>query len=135
MKIKQTLLVLPALIASLWGVMALAPVTYATQNCNGVSTAIVECGGSKDDNSNGNVRDNAIWKLLILVLNIMLAGVGVLAVAGVVWAGFLYVTAADSAEQVKKAKGIISNVVIGLITFGLMYSGLNWLIPGGVFNG
>lgn len=136
MKIKQTVLALALTVTSLGGSLLLVPAAHAeyTSCGEGVKTAIIDCG-SGVDNKSSDVSKNAIWHLLILTLNIMLAGVGVLAVAGVVWAGFLYVSAADSAEQVKKAKGIITNVVIGLVAFGLMYSGLNWLIPGGVFNG
>lgn len=123
------------MVTSICGALTLAPVAHAvyTSCGDGVKTAIIDCGSGVNNNSS-SVKDNAIWHLLILTLNIMLAGVGVLAVAGVVWAAFLYVTAADSAEQVKKAKGIITNVVIGLVAFGLMWSGLNWLIPGGIFN-
>jgi hypothetical protein len=64
----------------------------------------------------------------------MTAGVGVLAVLGVVWAAVLYTTADDRADQVKKAKDMIWNVVFGLIAFGLMYALLNFLIPGGIFT-
>jgi hypothetical protein len=85
-------------------------------------------------NPNDAVNNSGIWGVLLLILNIMTTGVGVLAVAGVVYGSVLYASAGDSAEQVKKAKGIILNVVIGLIAFGLMYALLNFLIPGGIFT-
>jgi hypothetical protein len=83
---------------------------------------------------NDAVNSSGIWGVLLLILNIMTTGVGVLAVAGIVYGSVLYASAGDSAEQVKKAKGIILNVVIGLIAFGLMYALLNFLIPGGIFT-
>lgn len=83
---------------------------------------------------NDAVTSSGIWGVLLLILNIMTTGVGVLAVAGIVYGSVLYASAGDSAEQVKKAKGIILNVIIGLIAFGLMYALLNFLIPGGIFT-
>ena len=70
----------------------------------------------------------------MIVLNIMTAGIGILAVGGIVYGGILYASAGDKAEQTKKAIGVITNVVIGIAAYGLMYVLLNFLIPGGVFN-
>ena len=123
---------------SLFG--ALAPSTLVAADCatgdpnNPIKTSIISGPACDGNSKSGKVEDNPIWKLLIFVLNIMIAGVGVLAVAGVVYASVLYVTAADRADQIKKAKDLILNVAIGVIAFGLMYSFLNFLIPGGIFN-
>lgn len=101
----------------------------AGNDCAGVETSIITC----DAKNSGDVSDNGMWALLMIAINIMTAGVGVLAVAGIVYGAILYTTAEDKADQVKKATDIITNVVIGLIMFGLMWAGLNFLIPGGVF--
>lgn len=100
--------------------------------CGDATTSIISC--ETPNQKSDKVEDNAIWKLLIMVLNIMIAGVGILAVGGIVYGSVLYASAGDRPEQTKKAKEIILNVVIGLIAFGLMYSFLNFLIPGGIFN-
>ncbi|PID32612.1 hypothetical protein CR956_01545 [Candidatus Saccharibacteria bacterium] len=81
-----------------------------------------------------SLEKNGIWELLILVLNVMTAIVGLLAVAAIVFAGFLYVSAGDSTEQIKKAKVMITNTIIGVVLFGLMYALLQWLVPGGLFG-
>lgn len=110
-----------------------APVA-AEQKCGDVDTSIIGgdiCAGV--DNSSDNVENNAIWKILTWVINIMVAGVGILAVAGIVYGSILYTTAGGSQEQVKKAMGIFTNTAIGIIAFALMYVLLQWLIPGGVF--
>lgn len=130
MKVKQTLLSLGILTAVV-GTPILMP-SVALADCGGAKTSIINCDARNDS---GKVEDNAIWKLLLITLNIMIAGVGVLAVTGVVYGAVLYTTAADRPEQIKKAKETITNVVIGVLAFGLMYSLLNFLIPGGVFNG
>lgn len=106
------------------------PVSAA--QCGDATTSIISC--DTPNKKSDRVEDNAIWKLLIMVLNIMIAGVGILAVGGIVYGSVLYASAGDRPEQTKKAKEIILNVVIGLIAFGLMYSLLNFLIPGGIFN-
>jgi hypothetical protein len=100
-------------------------------DCGGVETAIIKCS---QDNKGDNIENNAIWGLLLIVLNIMTAGVGVLAVAGIVYGAILYTTAENKPDQMKQAISIITNVVIGLVAFALMYAGLNFLIPGGVFS-
>lgn len=134
MKIKQTVAVICLTVAALFGGITTS-LPVAALDCAGTPTAIIGgdiCKGV--DNGNGNVQSNAIWKILIWVLNIMVAGVGILAVAGIAWAAVLYASASDSAEQVKKAKTIITNVVIGLVAFGFIYTILNFLIPGGAFT-
>ena len=148
MKIKQTLVgVLAALVIGFGAVMPATSV-YAvdspgegpevpgsgaqvgTGSCGEAKTAIITCNAKND----GSVKENAIWQILVIALNIMMAGVGILAVAGIVYGSVLYASAADNAAQVQKAKGIILNVILGLVAFGLMYTLLNFLIPGGVFG-
>lgn len=99
-------------------------------DCGGVETAFIKC----DASNSGTTDDNGIWALLLIVLNIMTAGVGILAVGGIVYGSILYTTAEDKADQVKKATDIITNVVIGLILFAFMWAGLNFIVPGGVFQ-
>lgn len=99
-------------------------------DCGGVSTSVIKC----DADNSGDLNKNGIWALLLIVINVMTAGVGVLAVAGIVYGSILYTTAEDKADQVNQAITIIRNVVIGLIAFALMWAALNFIIPGGVFS-
>jgi len=104
----------------------------ATQKCcGGVETGVLGCaqtGGS------GEVENSGLWGILLIVINILTAGVGVVAVGGIVYASILYTSAGGNQEQLKKAYKIITDIVIGVIAFGLMYAGLNFLIPGGLFT-
>jgi hypothetical protein len=68
------------------------------------------------------------------VINILTAGVGVAAVGGVIYGAVLYTTSGGSVDQVKKARGIFMNVIIGLLMYTLMYAFLNYIVPGGMFN-
>jgi len=62
------------------------------------------------------------------------AGIGVLAVAGIVYGSILYTSAGDSSEKVSKSREVIRNVVIGILAYALMYAVLNFIIPGGLFT-
>ncbi|MDO4872086.1 MAG: hypothetical protein Q4A27_01480 [bacterium] len=73
---------------------------------------------------------NSILNLILLTLN---AGAVVLATGSIAVAGFLYLTAANNASQVQRAKTMIFNTVIGIIAYVFMWTILEWLIPGGVF--
>lgn len=127
MKIKQTVL---AVILTLgFGVFFASPVALAG-TCGGVNTSIINCsqGGGTD------VKDSGIWGILMLVINILTAGVGVAAVGGIVYGAVLYTAAGGSPDQVKQAREIIKNTVIGILAYAFLYSFLNYLIPGGLFG-
>lgn len=128
MKIKQTVVSL-ALVLGL-SAFFISPVALAAE-CGGVPTSIISCeekGGDKDINNSG------VFGILKLVINIMTTGVGILAVGGIVYGSILYTSAGGSSEQTKKAIGVITNVVIGLLAYALMYAITNFLIPGGLFG-
>jgi hypothetical protein len=133
MKIKQTLktLVVGALLLVFGMTLSTPTNTFAADTCGGVTTSIIHCdqtGGV------GKTSDSGVWGILLLVINILTAGVGIAAIGGVVYGSILYTSAGGSPEQVKKAMGIITNVVIGVIAYALMFSALNFLIPGGLFH-
>lgn len=130
MNIKQTMLTVFIGIVSVIGVAAGPQTALAASKCGGADTAIIQCD---EDNSGKDINNNGVWALLMMILNIMTAGVGIIAVGGIVYGAILYTTAEDKADQVKQATNIITNVVIGLILFALMWVGLNFIIPGGVF--
>lgn len=98
--------------------------------CGVLPSAI--CNKAKDPAA-GGVKSSAIWDLLLLIVNIMTAGVAILAIGGIVYAAVLYTSAGPNQEQLKKAKNIILNTVIGIVAFALMYAFLQWIIPGGAF--
>lgn len=100
------------------------------EKCGGVDTALIKC----DQGDGKDLKDNGIWGLLLIIINILTAGVGIMAVGGVIYGSILYTSSGNSPDQVKKAKQTIINVVIGVVMFALMYSFLNFIIPGGIFN-
>ncbi len=97
--------------------------------CGGVHTSIIGC----DQTGSGSTQDTGLWGILILIINILSAGVGVVALGGIVFAAIMYTSAGGNEAQVKKAMGMISNIVIGVVAWALMFTLLNFLVPGGLF--
>lgn len=101
-------------------------------------SAALECALLPDSICNsaeeGSLEGSGVWKLLLFGLNILTAGVGIVAVGAIAYAGFLYTTAQSNAEQTKKALEMIRNTVIGILLFAFMFAFVNFLVPGGVFN-
>lgn len=160
MKIKQTIIVI-ALSIGLSTV--LLPTVVNAAQCGGIPTSIISCdqnqtascptdgsdpygvnskdpkklnNGKCEDGTNPIItpQDTGVWGLLLLVINIMTAGIGILAVVGIVYGSILYTSAGDSAEKINKARDVIRNVIIGIVAYALMYAGLNFIIPGGLFT-
>lgn len=100
------------------------PGSGSTKSCGNVDTTIITC----DDTTNG------VWGLLLLVINILAAGVGIAAIGGFIYGAILYTTASGNASQVTQAKTTIANTAIGLAAFALMFSFTQYLIPGGFLN-
>lgn len=99
--------------------------------CGGVVTSIISC---EEGNSKTNLKDNGVWGLLLLFINILTAGVGIAAVGGIVIGSFMYMTAGGSPDRVKKANIFLTNVVLGIIVYAAMFAFLNFIIPGGLFS-
>jgi hypothetical protein len=121
------------LIGSIATTSLLAPAPTYAAKCGGANTAIISC--TQTNPKGGSLETNGIWGLLLLVLNIMTAGVGVLAIGGIVYGSIRIASAGDNSANVKKGVNMILNVVGGLIAYVAMYALLQYLIPGGVFTG
>jgi len=131
MKLKQKINITFLSLISIFAI-ASVPLTVDAAKCGGTDTSIISC--SQDNSDKKDITDNGIWGLLLLVLNILTAGIGVVAVGGIVYGSILYASAGDRADQVKKAISVIMNVVIGLVAYIAMYAILQFLIPGGIFT-
>ncbi|MFZ2126006.1 MAG: hypothetical protein WAV04_00660 [Candidatus Microsaccharimonas sp.] len=131
MRLKQTVkLFFVGLLLVVGLIGFVAPSTSAAE-CGGVTTSIISCDQTGEG---GGVENTGAWGILLLAINILTAGIGVVALGGIVYASIMYISAGGSPEQVKKAMGIIMNIVIGIIAYAGMYALLNFLVPGGLFN-
>lgn len=67
-------------------------------------------------------------QLILKIVNYSLALVAVIALAFIVYGGFLYVTAHGEAQEIEKAKGIIVYAVIGIIVIGIAAAVVTFVI-------
>ena len=72
-------------------------------------------------------RINTIVKFLSGLVAVVITGV-------IILGGIQYSMAGDKAEAVTAAKKRIYNALIALVVFILMFTFLQWLIPGGIFS-
>lgn len=113
--------------------VSVAPkLAYADSQCGDgqVQTSVLGENGCVDVGTEGQ----GIFYILNLVLTIMTYGVGVLATAGFVIAGYTYLTAKDDASKIQKAKDRILQIVIGLVIYAVLWSVLQFILPGGLFG-
>lgn len=97
-----------------------------------VAIKVLESIACSDSDSFGTSGHDPIVRILVFIINILTGGVAVVAIGGIAYGGILYASAESNPEQTKKAISVITNVVIGLIAYSLMFVILNFLIPGGV---
>lgn len=131
---KYTPVIFAAVTALAAGLVFVTPVNAAAGDaptCGILPQSI--CDADKN-NTTGEVSRSGVMQLIVWVLRIMTGLVGVAAIGATVYAAILYSSASSSSEQVNKAKTIITDMAIGVISYGLMFLALNWLIPGGVFG-
>ena len=96
------------------------------KKCAGVDTSTIECGGKSGK--------EAIFDIVKQAVKILTMGVGVTAVGAVVYGGILFSSSGDTPENIKKAREIWINVVIGLLLYAFFVTLTQFLIPGGVFS-
>lgn len=99
----------------------ITPVFAAEEKNTGVETAILTTCGQDSD---------GVSCILKLVVDIMSIGIGVLGVIGITVVGVQYLTAGGDEGKVKKAKQRMFEIVIGLVTYVIIYAALRWLLPG-----
>ncbi len=111
---------------------ALGISTDAASSASSSGTVFDGVGSAKGltafaSNYKGNTYDSAIGSITGWT-NFTLPFVGVIALAALVYAGFLYLTAAGNEDQTKKAKNIIIWVVIGIIVIFSAYAIVSTLL-------
>ena len=71
--------------------------------------------------------------MIATIIKTGLTLVGAVALAMVVYGGFLYISAAGDESQIKKAKTVLIYAIIGIIVIGIAYALVAFVI--GAFNG
>jgi len=72
---------------------------------------------------------------IIGIVNFVLIIVGVLALAFLVYGGFLYITSGGNDQTIEKAKSIIINAIIGIVVIGVAAALVNFVIDAILLGG
>lgn len=94
----------------------------------------VSIGGNNCVDKGTTVETNVIFVWLSNIIKFLTVGVGVAATGGVVYGGFLYLTAQGNSGQIQKGIATIINALIGILMYALAFAIINFLIPGGVLK-
>ena len=98
-----------------------------------VAVGVAINGNNCIDKGKG-IEDNVIIVWLSMIIKFLTVGVGLAATGGIVFGGFLYLTAQGNSGQTQKAVAIIINALIGIAMYALAFALINFLIPGGVIR-
>lgn len=83
---------------------------------------------------NGKTTDVTIRDVVIEILKFLSIAVGLAVVGGVAAGGIVYSTAQGSPGKTQAGIKIITNSILALVLYLLMYAMLQFLIPGGVLS-
>ncbi len=78
---------------------------------------------------------NAVYDLLFAVLRFLTIGVGILAMASIVVAGIQFSASRGDPKGTAQALKRVWSTLGALAMYLLAYAFLNWVVPGGLFNG
>lgn len=108
------------------------------ENCDAtkLSESAEKCEVPSDCKDADLSADNCgITHLLIIVINVLSTSVAIVVVLVVIIGGIQYSTSAGDPSKAAAAKKRIGNALLALVFFSFMYGFLQWLVPGGLFNG
>jgi hypothetical protein len=86
------------------------------------------------NNASPNIENQCIYRFTIAIFNLLAAGVGIAVIAGIIYGSIVYGTSGGAPQRSQQGVTIITNALIGLLAYFLMWSLINWLVPGGLFN-
>jgi hypothetical protein len=88
----------------------------------------IQSGVNQSAHPSGLDVNGDIMTMVGSAINVVLSIVGVLLLGYLIYAGFLWMTAGGNEDNVKKAKDIIKNCVIGLIILAVAFAGTTFVL-------
>lgn len=95
--------------------------------------AVVDCDGRAEGGDPEECfRTNPIVQQILQFINFLSIGIGVITTIVIIVGGIQYMTAGPNPQAVSAAKKRITNAVIAVVAYFLLYAFLQWAVPGGV---
>ncbi|MBR3122503.1 hypothetical protein IKF28_03640 [Candidatus Saccharibacteria bacterium] len=108
------------------------------KNKDSTETSESHYDGTVDTVFFGEVKDDgngcSIFNVLNFIIEILTYGIGITGVIGISFFGIMYLTAGGDAAKTTKAKTRIYEIVIGIVAYAVLWTLLNFLLPGGNLN-
>lgn len=76
---------------------------------------------------------NPILDLIYAIIRFLSAGVGIVVVGSIIWAGIQYSSSQGNPEQTAQAKLRIQNSFLALVLYLFIFALVQYLVPGGLF--
>jgi hypothetical protein len=83
---------------------------------------------------NGKYENVTIRDLTVEIIRFLSFGVGIAVVGGIAAGGVVYATSQGNPAGTQKGITIITNSIVGLLLYLLMFALLQFLIPGGILT-
>lgn len=114
------------------GFVAFNPNIVQAADCGGVAN----CGGAPapEPKSTQDLTQDLYDKYINPLINVLSALVGLVIVASIIYGGIQYASSEGDPGKVTAAKQRITNSLIALVAYILLFGFLNFLIPGGILN-
>lgn len=110
--------------------IAIAPMAASACTTLDLSAPFTPGGGSVSCADHGGL----IMNYLILVIQYMSGLVALYVVLMIVIGGVQYISSAGNPGAISAAKNRITNAIIALVLFLMMFTIMNFIIPGGILN-
>jgi hypothetical protein len=154
----KTLVIILALLSPVGGILAAGTVaadcsTSSSTTCTPVTVKLhpVDCPSGQVDSTgtacvplgngcNGDTSNNACLKNSPLtqdlnnIIDFLSGGVGIIVVGVIMVGGIQYSIAGDNPQAVTAAKKRITDGLLALVVFMLLFAFVQWLVPGGIFS-
>lgn len=108
-----------------------AYVQYSGAGTTSCTQSASDCASSSASDPTGCLFTTYINPLI----NILSAAVGLVVVIGIIYGAIEYITSAGDPQKASSGKKHIMNALIGLAAFLFLYAFLQFIVPGGLFNG
>lgn len=101
-----------------------------------ISNGTITCSGSACATSNGTPAESCFITTYVNPAIVLLSSlVGVTVIASIVWGAIQYITSGGDPGKAAAGKKKITNALIGLVAFIVLFAFLQFILPGGVLNG
>ena len=138
-KMKKARILLLTLLFGATFLLHAAPVSAQTDQktvqCGDDQVAVgVAINGNNCIDKGTKLEDNVIVVWMVMIIKFLTVGVGLAATGGVVYGGFLYLTAQGNGGKTQKGITTIMNSLIAVLLYALTFAIINFIIPGGVLK-